>query len=301
MTAAPSAGAPAIGYLQHSTSFLEVERVVALQGMSADLRHYGWTEPREGVLEPPIHYLEFGLSRRGQTSMIGPGERCYSPPGAVTFMPAGTLFRTRCAPSDHHTLCVAFDRARLHAALDGEAALPRSLPHSHDLRDPRVERCLHRLHEEMTEPGFASAVLTEAVITTLMVELHRHLRRRSEEEAEPGSQLAGWRKRRIKERIEAELAGPLSISGLAADCGLSPRHLIRTFKTSEGVTLGDYIARARIDRARQLLGDRDIMMKQIAGECGFASAAAFSAAFRRAIGCTPREFRDRAGRSCRSR
>ena len=84
----------------------------------------------------------------------------------------------------------------------------------------------------------------------------------------------------------------LTIPELAAECGMSPRHLIRTFKNTLGITLSEYIAGARIERAKNLLKQRDSLIKVIAFRCGFQSAAAFSAAFRHATGMTPKEFRD---------
>jgi AraC family transcriptional regulator len=44
-------------------------------------------------------------------------------------------------------------------------------------------------------------------------------------------------------------------------------------------------------RARARLADARAPIKQIAWECGFETPAAFSAAFRRATGYRPREYR----------
>jgi AraC family transcriptional regulator len=72
---------------------------------------------------------------------------------------------------------------------------------------------------------------------------------------------------------------------------MSPRHLIRTFKDSTGTTLSDYIASVRIVRAREALLREDTPIKAVAFDCGFRSAAAFSASFRKATGMTPRSYR----------
>ena len=90
------------------------------------------------------------------------------------------------------------------------------------------------------------------------------------------------------------MANSLSIAGLAAECGISPRHLMRTFKASEGTTISDYIGLVRIAHAKARLSDSGDMIKLIAHECGFGSVAAFSAAFRKATGGSPREYRMRA-------
>jgi AraC family transcriptional regulator len=72
---------------------------------------------------------------------------------------------------------------------------------------------------------------------------------------------------------------------------MSPRHLIRTFKNTVGATLSDFIAEARIRRAKEELSREGALIKVVAGDCGFQSAAAFSASFRKATGMTPKEYR----------
>src|SRR5690606_18086542 len=106
------------------------------------------------------------------------------------------------------------------------------------------------------------------------------------------ARMADWRLRRLKDRIEADLAGPLSIADLAGECGLSTRHLMRTFKNTVGTTISNYIADARIAQAKRELLCADALIKVVAGKCGFQSAAAFSAAFRKATGHSPRRFRE---------
>jgi AraC family transcriptional regulator len=68
------------------------------------------------------------------------------------------------------------------------------------------------------------------------------------------------------------------------------------FRATTGRTLSDFAAERRIVRAKALLAGRKPAIKQIAHRCGFETAAAFSAAFRRATGVSPREFREQMAR-----
>jgi AraC family transcriptional regulator len=81
------------------------------------------------------------------------------------------------------------------------------------------------------------------------------------------------------------------VAELAGLCGISTRHFFRMFRATNGVTLSDHAAAKRIDRARALLATPRPAIKEIAWHCGFETAAAFSAAFRRAVGVTPKEYR----------
>ena len=96
---------------------------------------------------------------------------------------------------------------------------------------------------------------------------------------------------RIEDRVE-QPGKPPSVAELAAECGLSTRHFFRQFKIATGQTLTRYVADRKISRAKQLLRQASPAIKVIAWDCGFDSPAAFSAAFRKATGLTPRQFRE---------
>ncbi len=102
--------------------------------------------------------------------------------------------------------------------------------------------------------------------------------------------LASWRLRLIDERLHRYGSSPL-LDELAELCGLSVRQLTRGFSASRGCTVGSYIASMRIEQAKRRL-DTNESIKEIAGLLpGFPSPSAFSYAFRRATGSTPRQFR----------
>ena len=95
----------------------------------------------------------------------------------------------------------------------------------------------------------------------------------------------------IDERL-SEVARPPTLAELASACGLSVRQLTRGFRASRGCSIGDHIEQCRIANAKRFLA-ADESVKGIAFSMGFASSSAFSQAFRRATGETPRQFRQR--------
>jgi AraC family transcriptional regulator len=160
-----------------------------------------------------------------------------------------------------------------------------------DIADENVRRLLLRLAEELRQPGFASAALIELIVAQLAIELGRYGLGVADGPAIGG--LAPWRLRLIDERLDDVRDMP-TLAELAALCHLSVRQLTRAYRTSRGRSIGDHIAAARIDHAKRLLASHD-SIKAIAYALGFASPSAFSFAFRRATGLTPREFRHRSG------
>ena len=63
------------------------------------------------------------------------------------------------------------------------------------------------------------------------------------------------------------------------------------FRQTTGITVGHFVTQRRIVMAKDSLVDRRISIKRISHRCGFQSVPAFSAAFRRETGLTPRQFR----------
>jgi AraC family transcriptional regulator len=275
----------------YTVSHFEVEREIEANGIHVDIRRFGWDRYCEGHFAAESYYIDYSLiPRSGRSRLIRADRRHTPPPGEVVFLPRGAEFEARNEPCEQRLLCLTFEHERARQLFES-GELAGDLAPCFDVRSPRVRQTLARLAEEVRVPGFGHDVLVEALALALVVELCRDLGSSDDRGEPPRGRIADWRLRRLRERIEAGLAEPLSIAGLAADCGISPRHLIRTFKNTVGVTLSDYIADARIGRAKQQLGRANALIKTVAYNCGFQSPAAFSAAFRKATGMTPRQFR----------
>src|SRR5882724_6549906 len=158
-----------------------------------------------------------------------------------------------------------------------------------DIPDPNIRGLLLRLAEEARHPGFASEMLVELIAAQMAIELGRYCAAITEGPATGG--LAPWRLRLIDERLN-EVAEPPTLAELARLCKLSVRQLTRGFRASRSCSIGDHVARSRLDNAKQLLAT-DQSVKSISYALGFASPSSFSYAFRRSVGETPRQFRQR--------
>jgi AraC-like DNA-binding protein len=99
--------------------------------------------------------------------------------------------------------------------------------------------------------------------------------------------------RRAKEFLGAELANPIRLRDVGRAAGASPAYLTNTFRRVEGVSLHRYLTLLRLARALAILPQADDLTA-LALDIGFSSHSHFSAAFRRAFGCTPSQFRQTA-------
>lgn len=82
--------------------------------------------------------------------------------------------------------------------------------------------------------------------------------------------------------------------------GVSPVHLTEVFRQVEGTPFYRYALQQRLERAVRLLPGYRGDLSALALELDFASHSHFTTAFRRAFGCTPAAFRERARRICRN-
>lgn len=91
--------------------------------------------------------------------------------------------------------------------------------------------------------------------------------------------------------IEAELAGPLTVPGVARAAGVSHNHLTRLFRAATGDTVVGYIRRRRLDRAHHLLRASTLSIPAVAASVGIPDLQAFNKACRRELGGSPRALR----------
>lgn len=103
--------------------------------------------------------------------------------------------------------------------------------------------------------------------------------------------LAPARLRRVIDFIEANLAQPLTLELLAHIAGLSVFHFARVFRKATGFSPYNYVIERRLLLAQRLLMARDLAVQDIAPACGFPRHANFSAAFARARGMSPSQYR----------
>ncbi|MFC4115364.1 GlxA family transcriptional regulator [Nonomuraea zeae] len=97
--------------------------------------------------------------------------------------------------------------------------------------------------------------------------------------------------KRTLEYIGAHLRDDLSTATLAAEAGVSERHLTRLFIKHLGETPGRYIRLARTEAAAHLLASTSLPMASVAVRCGFGTAETLRQAFVDRYGIPPSRYR----------
>jgi len=88
--------------------------------------------------------------------------------------------------------------------------------------------------------------------------------------------------------MQQHLENPLPIPELCARTGISHRQLNRLFDRYIGKSPSLYYRDIRLDRARGLVTQTDMLLSEIAIASGFSSPALFSRAYRERFGLPPR-------------
>lgn len=91
--------------------------------------------------------------------------------------------------------------------------------------------------------------------------------------------------------IEARLDEIQTVEQLAASFGVTSTHLRRLFRRELGESCGAVLRRRRMERAREMLSDLTLSMKEIAFQLGFNSTSYFTQAFHAFYGKSPTKMR----------
>jgi AraC family transcriptional activator FtrA len=91
--------------------------------------------------------------------------------------------------------------------------------------------------------------------------------------------------------LRDHLEEPLTLASLARRENMSERSLVRKFRAATGMSVFDWIARERVDRAKILLETTDFAVGDIAGMVGYGSKETLRRNFERAVGTTASAYR----------
>jgi AraC-like DNA-binding protein/ligand-binding sensor protein len=92
--------------------------------------------------------------------------------------------------------------------------------------------------------------------------------------------------------IAEKLGEELSLEQVARAANTSPFYFCKIFKTATGLTFTDYVARARIEKTKEMLLNPHTRISEAAYAAGFQSLSQFNRVFRRVAGESPTVYRE---------
>lgn len=91
--------------------------------------------------------------------------------------------------------------------------------------------------------------------------------------------------------IRENLEKSFSVADIAGYAALNPQYTMRLFKRATGMSVLEYVTKARMEQAEQLLKSTQYQNEIIAEKVGYVSANYFIKQFKKVYGMTPREYR----------
>ncbi|MFN7138597.1 MAG: helix-turn-helix domain-containing protein [Limisphaerales bacterium] len=98
---------------------------------------------------------------------------------------------------------------------------------------------------------------------------------------------------RAKEFIEENQAEDISLGQVAKAVNTSTFYFCKMFKKATGLNFTDYVSRVRVEKAKNLLLNPNLRISEIAYEVGFQSLTHFNRVFKKVVGQSPTEYRDK--------
>lgn len=132
-----------------------------------------------------------------------------------------------------------------------------------------------------------------AVARSLVVHLRRPGGQSQFSAAMQVAPTSDQRLRGLIHRIVTEPAGDHRVDRLAQRVGMSPRNFARVFRAELGLTPAAFVARVRLEAARNALQSDEATQDAIAARCGYGTVETMRRAFLRALGVTPGAYRAR--------
>lgn len=99
--------------------------------------------------------------------------------------------------------------------------------------------------------------------------------------------------RKVLTQIDYDITADLGLKKLAAQLNVNPSYLSTLFKKETGSTLTEYVNQKRIEHAVFLLNSSGLQIQMIAQYSGIPDVNYFTKTFKKIIGITPKEYRDR--------
>lgn len=93
------------------------------------------------------------------------------------------------------------------------------------------------------------------------------------------------------EYMNEHFSETVSVEQLAETVHLSKSYFMRRFKETAGVGAIEYLSQLRIKRVCEILAETDKTASEADFECGFKNISNFNRQFRKAVGCTPKDYR----------
>ena len=243
-----------------------------------------------------FHYHEFCkilLLVSGQGSYFVDGKRYLLSPGDIVLIGSRSVHKpelTEGTVYERVIIYVSPDFLQQMSAPDCDLLSLFSGEKGHVLRLKEQRRkavfaLAAKLERDLSHDAFGRAVLSQADLLHLLVELGRSIQDPATDLLRP-SMTQNRRVLEIMEFLDRNLGEEIDIDRLAEHFFISKYYMMRLFHKETGITVYAYLTQKRLLRARELIGS-GMRATEVCYACGFHSYSSFTRAYGKYFGTTP--------------
>jgi AraC family transcriptional regulator len=228
-----------------------------------------------------FHVMYLGSDGRAQRAIVRSPQVCVVPPNRS--------FRLACqGPTD--VVVMSLDAAYFASRVQEAFGAPREVVERFGASDPFLRGVGNVLRTGFRSQRAPTQSYLESLASVIAIHVAANYDRR-DGRASAFSGLAPHKLQRVLDHIEQHLAEAIHVRDLAQVVHMSPYHFARMFKQATGQPPHVYITSQRMDQAKNLLGNSDLSLVQVASSVGYQTQAHFTGVFHKHVGITPRTFR----------
>lgn len=250
-----------------------LEAGVRACGLGENRGNYRW-----GRANPHMHHLLF--TRSGAGVVRDNDKRQIVRKGDLAILPARHpyLYYIAKEPWDHFYFHLT---PKIWPMLDGDRITVRK-----SLFRQELEQLLVLYYNEAARGGADSGETLEPIGEAIL----QYLRREVKSHVSPGESEMQARYKKLIRRINSDPGHGWTLKEMAAGFCLSPGRFVKVTKKMLKQTPMELVTRARMQKAAVLLGRTKEKLSNVAAKVGYGNYYAFSTAFKRFYGDSPREF-----------
>jgi len=145
---------------------------------------------------------------------------------------------------------------------------------------------LTRLYREQNRQDSLSELVSHNYITDIITSIYLE-----NDKNTSGSLHIPEKFMKIRTFLDEHYSEKLDLDALSGQFFISKYHLVREFKKNFGITIGEYLLKQRISKAKSLLRFSELSVDEIASQCGFSDGGYFIKVFKKEEKTTPAKYR----------
>lgn len=98
--------------------------------------------------------------------------------------------------------------------------------------------------------------------------------------------------KRVIDYINEHMSDKITLKMIAKEINMNESYLCRTFKNSTGKNFVDFVYKLKIEKAKELLKNTDIMVKEVSAMIGIDDQFYFNRIFKKYVGVSPSEYKN---------